>query len=322
MVIAIASSDWHLHNFSDFNTPKGHRLKMGLEAGGLILNRAKELGVPHIFGGDLFHNPGEVPNNVITETIQLFQNSGVETYGIDGNHDQMEANTTDHRSPCYETGIPNFKLLHWDDGPTKIAPGVVIYGIPYLKYDEDLAEVIHAYDRQLHALNILLIHANLPGAKNQIGFGIESGLPVDLNKLFKKWDLVLCGHIHKPQRLSDNHIIMGSHIHQTRGDEGCKMGYWEIHLKNGKLKAKFVSLNHLFPEFVTEKPGEYFGDLNKEHKDYVTVVAEPVAESEDMVSEGFKDTSNRKQLVKAYFKATGIKDKEKRNLVTELINKA
>ena len=132
------------------------------------------------------------------------------------------------------------------------SPLVIYYGIPYLKYEDDfmvaLDKAVKTIEKSKEnhpdAITILLVHQNLPGAKEPDGFEVESDLPKNLYKKFKKFTWVLSGHIHKPQQIFSNTYMLGATHQQDLGDMGCKMGYWYIYSNSA-------------PEFIPSKLPEF-----------------------------------------------------------------
>jgi DNA repair exonuclease SbcCD nuclease subunit len=137
------------------------------------------------------------------------------------------------------------------------------------------------------------------------------------DKTFDGWDLVLAGHIHKPQVIWTTNktrgYMMGSPIHQTAGDIGTVMGYYLIG-SNGEVDFKPAPKE--FPRFKRGEP--------KNNKDYWIPQADEVLdiETEDIVS-GFniKDNS-RKELAIKYLMEKGITSKLKKQTLIKILNNA
>lgn len=318
-IIAIAASDFHIHNFNAFNE-NDSRLKWAIKAATHIFRVCKKNKVPLLFAGDLFHTPKDVTNKVHGEIHKFFkktfEKNSVSFIAIDGNHDMSEKNTLTHIATSHLEafeGHNNFIRLY--NSYTDLSGGFVVYGIPYYEYESHLIQKIKEANKLrkrnlTKSKNILMLHGNAPGAVNPQGHEIEeSKLPL---KILKDWDLVLMGHIHKPQKIAKNIFMLGSDIHQTRADEGCEMGYWEVY---SDLGMKFISMNNLFPEFITlnkEKLKHYEATKNKSVPDYIiTENDDDVENGDDTIENNFSAKRGRRKLAKAYCKEKGITSNKK-----------
>lgn len=270
--------------------------------------------VPVLFCGDLFDNPKYLTNLVLNKSflwLRHFFANGVEVFCIPGNHDQSEKNILGHDSPNYisllSLAYPNFQNIsytykHWFK--------YMLHGIPYQTnnqgFDESIERAVHLAMGNPNKKHILLIHRDLPGAKDTNGrvVGDESEF-TKLNKYFKKFDLVLSGHIHKPQKLRSNVLMLGATHQQRVSDAGTKMGCWKIY---PDMTWKFVPLR--MPEFTfdeTNKEGNFFVDKPIEMKDLPEEVK-------------VFNTNDPSKLAKAYMRAKGINSRSKRLLLTKYLN--
>ena len=132
--------------------------------------------------------------------------------------------------------------------------------------------------------------------------------------MLNRFDLVLCGHIHKPQRLSKKVYMLGAPIQQRRTDKDCKMGYW---LVMDDMSMKFVELKG-FPKFIDVESEE---DI-KDDGNYYTVL--PKKASSERVESDHKITKqlSKKRLAKRYMKQKGIKDKKKEDLLINVLKES
>jgi DNA repair exonuclease SbcCD nuclease subunit len=246
---------------------------------------------------------------------------GVKFFGLSGNHDFSERNGLDHRSPTHLrklTVFEGFSLL--DDFDTAITKdGLVIQGIPYMDNDADTVKEIKNRSNELgmhrDRTKILLLHQDFPGAKTPAGFECKeyNALNLNLNKLFKPWDFVLCGHIHKPQQLAKNAWMLGSPIHQISSDEGTNMGYWIIYRNR---KPRFIGLNDLFPVFITIKHDEQVEDT---HDYYIRLPKDDLVEKK-VKKHKFNVNNDRSQLALSYSKVKGIKNKSKIKALKKILS--
>ncbi len=322
-LIHIAFSDLHLHSFTAFAKSKYERFNIRLEVLHHIVEVAHKNLVPILFGGDLFHDPKELTNHVISSTEAYFKNYvnnsvfNNEFICISGNHDQSEKNTKANQSPSYVRGFDQVfeKVILLDYRKYYQLNGRYYFGIPYLNDDDYFFKQVKKANKLagIKGDSILLIHTDLPGCKTPSGFEVKDvhGFPDKLDKLFSNFKLVLSGHIHKPTQLSKKIIMMGAPVHQDEGDAGCEMGYWEVY---SDYSTKFVPLNDCFPCFVKLKAGE---EPNNE-KDYF--IYPPIEEQLDETVVEFSNKLTNKSLVKKYLKKRGIKSKTKRQLLISLLN--
>lgn len=322
-LLALAYSDIHKHAFQAYAKYKYDRLQISLDVEELIARRAKVSGVPVIFCGDYFHNPKELDNYTIQKSLQhfkqVFEEKDIDLFAISGNHDLSEKNLVDNNSPSYIQAFNvAFNKFHNLDNKTILAGNLAIHGIPYTHDDDHFFNQLKEVNNQIVELKaytkILLLHRDIPGAITPSGYQVEDtkGWPNRIDKLWKNFDWVLCGHIHKPMKLSKKCIMLGSPIHQNQGDVGCEMGYWKIY----DDKVEFKPLSLLFPNFVQLKPGE----VPCNTKDYFIPAQEVITVKENTST--FSTSFSPKKLVKKYFKAKGIKNKARRNLLTEILNTA
>ena len=160
---------------------------------------------------------------------------------------------------------------------------------------------------------MLLIHTDLPGANSGHGHIIESVDNLNMRRL-KRFHLVLCGHIHIPQVIANNIIMVGAPYQQNIGEVGEDKGYWEIY---EDFTYKFIP--------ITTIPTYKIYDPYKPPKDFSKHIYIPQikASAEDSAEELTKfDTKlSRKSIAKAYLKVNGNKSKRRRKLLINLINK-
>lgn len=299
----IAFSDIQVEDWQRFS--KDHsRLYDNFKAMEVVGSHANGIKVPVLFAGDFFDNPKELSNLLISKTYQKYKECFRFTpfFAISGNHDQSESNTPNNSSPShlelYDHAFDNFHLL---DGKSEYLGGLAIHGIPYLKSNKGFVEAVKKTRKKIRKnfKNILLIHTDFHNIKydNQRSSGTVENLPRYLNKLFKGFDLVLSGHIHKPQVIRKNIIMLGATHHQRISDVGIEMGYWVFYTD---LSYDFIPLD--LPQF---KRG-------KDKKDGHFYVPKKITKVKDQVSttESFTST-NLNKLAKNYLIATNNKNKTK-----------
>ncbi len=307
-VIFIAFSDIQIEDWKQYS--KDHsRLYDNEKILKKIYEKAEKYKCPVLFGGDLFDNPYGLSNRVLNEMAKWFKKFKRPIYAISGNHDQQEKNTLTNKSPTYmdfmSIAFDNFVNL--DNGYHLFAKNeTIVAGIPYYASSKDLIEAIKTMNKKLKRRperKILLLHTHLPGAKEPSGLQLESDLPSTIYRHLKGYDLVLSGHIHKPQKIFKNTLNMGATHNQRTSDEGCKMGFWLIY---DDLTYKFIDAKAPMFKYIEEDE-----EPEDDYNFYIKVSKEEEYEETEEVSVNFKPNSKPETLAKEYLKAKNIKSKAK-----------
>ena len=160
--------------------------------------------------------------------------------------------------------------------------------------------------------HILLLHTDYPGAKDTDGKVVDSSENININML-NRFDLVLCGHIHKPQRLGKKIYMVGAPLHQRRTDRNCEMGYWKVY---SDLSVKFIPLKE-FPRFIDVESEEQV----KEDGNYYTVIP-PKVEVKTEVQHNITKKLSKRSLAKKYLKYKGIQDENKEKLLVKILKES
>lgn len=163
--------------------------------------------------------------------------------------------------------------------------------------------------KDLDIPNILLLHTDYPGAKDTDGVEVGSVENLNINVL-SRFDLVLAGHIHKPQRLSKKVFMVGAPIQQRRTDKDCDLGYWKLY---SDMSMKFVPLEG-FPKFIDVDSSD---DI-KDDGNFYTVISKPVSLEVTQENHITRNLS-KKRLVSRYLRKSGIKDPKKKSVLLEII---
>lgn len=316
-VIAIATADWHLHKFQNFDKD-GSRLNWALKAARHIMKQAQKLNVPILFAGDLIHTPKSIETETNALIQELFHKNPTWFVSISGNHDMSERNGNKVRSPSHLNSLQhhnNFMLLDKENKPWRIG-GALVWGIPYMNSETDLRERIDDLKRivkNYKGIKILMLHSDMPGAKTPEGFtlGEVESIPKNLDEFFKGWDLVICGHIHRRQRLSKKVVMLGCPIQQIECQVKYKYGYWEI---MDDASIRFVDMPD-YPKFVRLEPG----GVPWNNRDYFIEPEVVLAEEEVQVGE-FNINASRSKLAKSYLALRQIKNKPKRRALIKILN--
>ena len=317
--IALAFSDIHFNMWSKFNT-NNERTLAHLQVLSYIMKACEEHSVGYVlFGGDFFHKPENIDAslfqplaNFICKKLNRWDRDII---GISGNHDMKLNNTLEKPSPSLWYSICQLSSsLHCIDWESRDIGTAVVHGIPYLDRNLGLNDQVNKIKLTPHKKNILLLHTDYPGAKDNDGSVVDSVENLNTN-LLNRFDLVLIGHIHKPQRLSKKVYMIGATHQQRRTDRNCELGYSVIY---DDMSVKLVSLSDKLPKFIdVETPEEVLDDGN-----YYTVISknnklEPASEDVNMVTVGL----STKKLVRSYLRTVGVKDINKRKLLISTINK-
>lgn len=314
-IIGLAFSDTHLNIWNKFNQDNKRTL-IHFKVLFHIAKRSKELKVPVLFTGDLLHKPDTIDSELLSISLKkLYKLKGLihSWYGISGNHDLKHSNNFDKRSVSWLDSLsePQSPLQKIDFKSVELKD-MKLHGIPYIDnnrgMDALLSDIIK--DKLSKKLpNILMIHTDLPGAKDTDGSEVGSSVNINMN-LLAKFDLVLCGHIHKPQRLSKKVYMVGATHQQRRTDRDCELGYWEIY---NDLSMKFVAIDFT-PKFIDVESDE---DI-KDDGNYYTVIPKKL-EVKEVVDNKLSLKLSKTKLAKKYMREMGVKDKNKKSLLIKVL---
>lgn len=324
-VLAVVFSDLHLNLWAKFNKNNERTLNHFR-----VLSFVRKLCNKHhcisLFCGDLFHKPDGISIELLqlmdsefeiyndTELNTLSGNT-FEVLAISGNHELKEVNTIN--SPKYSLVTYLSNRYNWISCIDMISYklneySTIVHGVPYIDHNIGLSDYLSKLYLEPGYKHILLLHTDYPGAKDTDGRVVDSVENLNLNVL-NRFDLVLCGHIHKPQRLSKKVYMIGAPLQQRRTDKDCKLGVWLLY---EDLSMKFLPLED-FPKFIdVESEQDILEDGN-----YYTVLPKKASISNTNEHKITKQLSKR-TLARRYMRKIGIKDNNKKNLLIDLLNKA
>ena len=324
-VIAVAFSDLHLTLWAKFNKDY-KRTQDSFRVLFKIIAECEKYDVPALFCGDFFHKPESLDQELALMMKDFLdkvyrKHPKFKMFCIEGNHDLKLVNnlivdtkskvTTRGWLSVFENDHP-ITVLSPSTPPALIGLNHKVYGLPYIDHNIGLNKYLKTLRLDGDFKNILLLHTDYPGAKDTDGRAVDSAENINLNML-NRFDLVLCGHIHKPQRLSKKVYMLGAPIQQRRTDKDCKMGYW---LLKEDLSMEFKELKD-FPKFIdVESEDEVKDDGN-----YYTIIPQKASEKINTTHKITK-TLSKKKLAKRYLKEKGIKDKSKEDLLINILKKA
>lgn len=323
-LIAIAFSDIHLHWWQKFNKG-GQRTQHQMKLLSHIFNQCRKYKVPGLFSGDLIHDPYSISNNLLGYVSETFSklnkknnNSDykVKIYSISGNHDQSNLSHIGEYPSNYINSLS--KLTNWlqcIDYTSIELSDFCVHGIPYITGNVGLKHYISTMDLHISKPNILLLHTDYKGARDTSGRNIGSSENIK-DTYLSVFDLVLCGHIHLYQKLSNNHNIymVGATHQQSRSDRYVdKMGYLGIYSDMSIERVYYDSPR--FIDVTNEK------DIDN-GKDYFTLVKVGTElYNNNIVSlKNTKSKISNTKIINMYCKDKGI-DKRKRKLLKRILGK-
>ena len=318
-LVAYVISDLHINDWAKFNendTRTHNQMRILVS----LLSKSYNERVPILFCGDLFHKPDmirpELLNLIFHDSLVVHSRyMGYPImYAISGNHEINHISKIGEH-PVSWTRLFT-KMFPWlvclDYCQILIKDNIMIHGVPYVDHNIGLSKYLKEMKLDPKQKHILILHTDYPGARDTDGREVGSVENLNLNVL-DRFDLVLCGHIHKPQRLSKKVYMIGAPIQQRRTDRDCDMGYWKLY---DDLSMTFVKLKG-YPRFIdVESQDEIKDDGN-----YYTVIPKIASTPVETKHKITKQLTN-KTLAKRYMKVKGIKDKNKEQLLIKVLKEA
>lgn len=324
----VTFSDPHIHVWETYNKDN-MRTQAHVRAMLEIGEVARDLEVPILMPGDLFHGFGKMPlslQEVFWNMMDVWEQNGYpKIWGISGNHDQESANYDEEkqsRSSFRMVARRSKGLINaLDFSDFKVSEDLHVFGLPYVTYNKSFDHYVQIFRNLIRPgkYNILLIHTDLHGAKDASGreFGTVEEIPSNMKKYFRAFDMVLDGHLHQPQQLASNIVVVGSPIQQKRSDAGCEYGYWIGYEKDKEIIMKFKPLKG-YPEFIELKPGEEAPD----NKNFYITATDKVEEDHTEIDHGFSNTASKEQLATNYLKVIGESSISKRKALINILTEA
>lgn len=312
--IAITYSDLHLEKYKQFNEGN-RRVKNAIDVIRQTRLKAKELGnLVSLFVGDLYHKEQALTNDILDLTLpelsKYFKSVKYRTIAISGNHDQSRQNLIGNESPSYVKTLSKifegFDCIDFKSEEFK--KGFHVHGVPYITHDIGLIDWINKIELG-KGKNILMLHTTMPGAKDTDDREIDAHIELnDFNKAISRFDLVLCGHIHKPfeYKVGKTRVVqVGAPQQQRLTDKDCKMGYWIIY---DDMTVEFVHLKK-YPTFKEVTDPKF--KINT--TDFWVIKTKPkeLKVNVEVNKNKFSTNNNKTSLAKNYIKQKGIEDKQK-----------
>jgi DNA repair exonuclease SbcCD nuclease subunit len=170
-------------------------------------------------------------------------------YAISGNHDQDEDNFFNVFYPYRSTSksvVAELSNIYSLDNHNVCNNNTTIWGLPFYRNGSDFFEALSMFQPKKDSdwKNILLIHQT----PNTTAFSENCSDTIDINhKLFKHFDLIICGHIHEHKQLSDKFWQIGSLVPLNRSENTQKF-FLSVDTKTLEVKAIPIKQNITFSE--------------------------------------------------------------------------
>ncbi len=225
----LAFGDLHVHNYPQFAKPTKYvginsRALWGLKCLKRIRDIGWKLGVDgYLFLGDLFYERYKVEVPIVLRLADALGGLG-NIVGIPGNHDLVakvgELSTNSVRVISEMIGEDRFVVLDGKDGKEEHRVGdVSIVGVPW---SVDIDQLLFS-KKEKGMFRVALMHEVIDGCVTESDFRLDSKVGIGQVKDFmkrNKIDVVLNGHVHKPQTLAKNIFCVGSPMHNRASDAG------------------------------------------------------------------------------------------------------
>ena len=229
-------ADVHLGAWPDKGTPWGwgrdRQLWTAFEEAVLA---AERMGADLLLiAGDLFHRqPLKKELKEVNSILSMLTRTKVVIMA--GNHDYLMRNSF-YRTYQWADHIHFLKSEEMEciDFPEL---NTKVYGFSY-EHREILQKPYGDFEPQGEGYHILLAHG-----------GDEKHAPFRMEELKGQFDYVAFGHIHKPQRLDGDRIIMAGSLQPLDHTEVGPHGYWVVNLEEATIETSFISIKSC--EYVT-----------------------------------------------------------------------
>ncbi len=241
-------TDLHLDNWSAFSTTVSggynSRFMQQLHTLEQILYHAEQHNMLVVFGGDLFNRRLLIPSDVMHKTYELLAKYNKQPiYLVIGNHDIYDWNSANTSlavlSEMLHVYVVDEPTSVWtaDDVHLSLVPHGALLPTSSASLD---VEVPDSY-------NILVTHYGVNEARlGPKDFKMKDDLTVKQLKALE-YDLVLLGHIHKPQALADNIVVMGSVMAHSFHETNETKYYYVFDTEDRSL----TQISSAAPQFLT-----------------------------------------------------------------------
>ncbi len=203
--------------------------------------------------GDIFHQKITISNEQIMLVSWFF--TELEKIApliiICGNHDLVESNKdrVDSITPIIKL-LPNLNINYYKGGSDCYVDDNIVWCV-YSIFDNNKRPDIESGKLKYgdDKTYVGLFHGPIIGASTDIGYVIEHGYGLEI---FEGCDMVLCGDIHKEQKLIYKNIPVvqiGSLIQQNFGETVSSHGYGIWDVKNKDYEKHNIDSNYGFYQF-------------------------------------------------------------------------
>ncbi len=263
--------------------------------------------------GDVFHNKFRLERQLFDTVYRKFRDLfSMDKYIILGNHDFYSY----HKDPPMTSFEEISTVISKQYFPISIED-YKIHCVPYRDTLVEIEEGIAQACNNLGNKNILLTHIGvIEGVIGESNTHLQKEYSLDILHP-EKFDLVLLGHYHKHQKITNNVYYIGSPMQLNFGEAGESKGLMVLDTKTKHLE--FIK-NHLSPQFhqlkVNSEKELAKIDLNKKDfykieltKNFDHVFLTKIAEGKNLIYEGgasyernvrLGDINKSKDIVKDY----------------------
>lgn len=200
--------------------------------------------------------------------------SGIEVFGISGNHDLATAIQLSALETMKDVGVTVVDGF----GVVKDLPDAIIAYIPWVLENGTRAEdlkrwllfIKKAFELKPNKMKIVIGHITVRGAQLNSGITLQgSEFEVDAAQLDDLGaDLICLGHIHKRQHMGKNIWYVGALSQEDFGEEGNPDGFMVIDTKDKFYE--FIELDDVsVPRYMTLSDGDGWKERNPSEVDYI-----------------------------------------------------
>lgn len=193
--------------------------------------------------GDLFDKSllDAVTIHTTIESLVALADEGVRVVVLPGNHDATSVKGERFTVEMFKAmGRENIELMRTGEH-YEVMDGLRLWAMDFAPVEQNRGdlEIIKSHQPKDDALNVLLMHNSILGAKH-LGWTCDDGLEPE--EVVEGFDYVLSGHFHTPQKFHRRGRYLGAPMQHNFGDCGESRGFWDITFSitsAGKLKKEF-----------------------------------------------------------------------------------